>query len=400
MVSTETQSILQRKAALGTQEQVAKAMSVARAMRQSIAKIGKEMFEMSLSAIGVVTEERKSVNLHELINEDALLCLLEGDDGKVGAAIIGADIVGGLIQQQTMGDVSAATGAPCSMTKTDAAMCAPMLDALFERVAPMLEAEVERNIVGGFRFGTRFEDARALDMALDMQDYFVVRLTLDLAGGIKQGEMSLIVPKVPPAAEFGAETSSNKDDDSQLVSKMNDVVMKLPTELNMILCKISLELAQVEQLVVGETLALPHNTFPETEIVTANGNVIGSGVLGEVNGIRALRLKRVPDYVTEPRRREADLPKLDLPEIKPLTLQNNNVAENTNEADVDPISVDSGDDLSAQNLATKINGNTDDEQSQVSALNVTEKGSEHSIELPELDDFPDLTELTQVGKVG
>ena len=399
MVSTETQSILQRKAALGTQEQAAKAMSVARAMRQSIAKIGKEMFEMSLSAIGVVTEERKSVNLHELINEDALLCLLEGDDGKVGAAIIGADIVGGLIQQQTMGDISAATGAPRSMTQTDAAMCAPMLDALFERVAPMLEVEAERNIVGGFRFGARFEDARALDMALDMQDYFVVRLTLDLAGGIRQGEMSLIVPKVPPAAEYGAETSSNKDDDAQLVSKMNDLVMELPTELN-ILCKILLELAQVEQLVVGETLALPHNTFPETEIVTANGNVIGSGVLGQVNGIRALRLRRVPDYVTEPRRREADLPKLDLPEIKPLTLQNNNVAENTNEADVDPINVDSGDDLPAQNLATKINGNTDGEHSQVSALNVIEKGSEHSIELPELDDFPDLTELTQVGKVG
>jgi flagellar motor switch protein FliM len=400
MVSTETQSILQRKAALGTQEQAAKAMSVARAMRQSIAKLGKEMFEMSLSAIGVMTEERKSVSLPELITDDSLLCLLEGDDGKVGAAIIGADIVGGLIQQQTMGHISAPNSASRTMTQTDAAMCAPLLDALFERVAPMLEIEAERNIVGGFRFGARFEDARALDMALDMQDYFVVRLTLDLAGGIRQGEMSLIVPKVPPAADYGAATSSNKDEDAQLVSKMNDVVMELPTELNMILCKISLELAQVEQLVVGETLALPHNTFPETEIVTANGNVIGSGVLGQVNGIRALRLKRVPDYVTEPRRREADLPKLDLPDIKPLTLQNNNVAENTNEADVEPLYVDSGDDLPAQNVATIVNGNTDDEHSQISALNVIENGSELSVEVPELDDFPDLTELTQVEKVG
>ena len=111
MVSIETQSILQRKAAVGTQEQAAKAMSVARAMRQSIAKLGKEMFEMSLSAIGVMTEERKSVSLPELITDVSLLCLLEGDDGKVGAAIIGADIVGGLIQQQTMGHISAPNGA-------------------------------------------------------------------------------------------------------------------------------------------------------------------------------------------------------------------------------------------------------------------------------------------------
>ncbi len=32
----------------------------------------------------------------------------------------------------------------------------------------MLEAEAERNMVGSFRFGARFEDARTMDMALDV----------------------------------------------------------------------------------------------------------------------------------------------------------------------------------------------------------------------------------------
>jgi len=32
--------------------------------------------------------------------------LLEGDYGKIGAAIIGGDVVGGLIRQQTMGTIS------------------------------------------------------------------------------------------------------------------------------------------------------------------------------------------------------------------------------------------------------------------------------------------------------
>ena len=44
MVSIEAQSILRRKAALGTQEHEARVMSVAKAMRQSIAKLGKELF--------------------------------------------------------------------------------------------------------------------------------------------------------------------------------------------------------------------------------------------------------------------------------------------------------------------------------------------------------------------
>jgi hypothetical protein len=84
------------------------------------------------------------------------------------------------------------------------------------------------------------------------------------------------------------------------------------------LCKVKLELSQVKQLAVGEALHLPHNTFPETEIVSLTGATIGSFVLGQVSGIRALRLKRVSVHATQPRRREADLTELDLPEITAL----------------------------------------------------------------------------------
>jgi flagellar motor switch protein FliM len=98
MVSTEAQSILRRKTAIGAKELEARAMSAAKAMRQSIAKIGKELFETPLSAIGVITELRKVDDISEVIQDGSLLCLLEGTNGKVGAAVISADIVGGLIQ--------------------------------------------------------------------------------------------------------------------------------------------------------------------------------------------------------------------------------------------------------------------------------------------------------------
>lgn len=69
---------------------------------------------------------------------------------------------------------------------------------------------------------------------------------------------------------------------------------------------------------MGEALHLPHNTFPETEIVSLTGVTIGSGALGQMSGIRALRLKRVSVHPTQPRRREAGLAELDLPEITAL----------------------------------------------------------------------------------
>jgi flagellar motor switch protein FliM len=316
MVSIEAQSILRRKAALGTQEHEARAMSVAKAMRQSIAKLGKELFEMPLSAIGAITEDRKASDLFKFIDDASLLCLLEGEDGRVGAAIIGADIVGGLIQQQTMGRVSPVSGTTRPMTQTDAAMCAPLLDALFERVAPMLEVKAERDVVGGFNFGARFEDVRTLEMALELPEYFVVWLTLDLSGGARQCELTLVLPRTGPAKT--SDGLSDGEDVGPSIPQMNEVVMDLPTELNMVLCKVKLELSQVKQLAVGEALHLPHNTFPETEIVSLTGATIGSFVLGQVSGIRALRLKRVSVHATQPRRREADLAELDLPEITAL----------------------------------------------------------------------------------
>jgi flagellar motor switch protein FliM len=66
----------------------------------------------------------------DLVGENSLLYMLEGD-GQIGAAIIGGDVVGGLIQQQTIGTISVKETNARSMTQTDAVMCAPLLDALF-----------------------------------------------------------------------------------------------------------------------------------------------------------------------------------------------------------------------------------------------------------------------------
>jgi hypothetical protein len=141
-------------------------MSAANAMRLSIAKIGKKLFEMSLSAIGVVPQTRSVDTVGDLVGENTLLCLLKGD-GKIGAAIIGGDVVGGLIQQQTMGTISVKKTNARSMTQTYAVMCAPLLGTLFEMVAGMLDITQGIRNISGYPFGEIFEDKRALTTALD-----------------------------------------------------------------------------------------------------------------------------------------------------------------------------------------------------------------------------------------
>ena len=121
---------------------------------------------MSLSAIGVEMQTRSVDTLGDLVGENTLLCLLEGD-GKIGAANIGRDVVGRLNQQQTMGTISVKKTNARSRTQTYAVMCAPLLGTLFEMVAGMLDITQGIRNISEYPFGEIFEDKRALTTALD-----------------------------------------------------------------------------------------------------------------------------------------------------------------------------------------------------------------------------------------
>lgn len=401
MVSTETQSILQRKAAAGTKDQVARTMSVAKAMRLTIAKIGKEMFDMPLSVIGAVTQDCNAADLSELTDDAALLCLLE-DDGQVGAAVIGTEIVGGLIQQQTMGRIGPSNGDTRPMTQTDAIMCAPLLDSLFKRVKPMLEIKAEQDVVTDFSFGARFEDARAMAMALDQPEYFVVRLTLDLAGGVRQGDLALVLPKTRAVKTEQVNGDQSEGTGVSETPKLDNVVMALPAELMIVLCKLTLELAQVEQWAIGDVVNLPQNSFSDTEIFTKTGVKIGSGKLGQVDGLRALRLRRDPIYATQPRRREGDLADLDLPEIEELPRNESKNLQIEAAPNSEDLVIDSGDGLPP----LRHSKGTSEHEDSIEA-NEHEDSSEkphesrsQEVALPELSDFPDLADLAQLPQAG
>ena len=369
MASDEKLSVLKRKTSHGAQQRDVHTMSVAKAMRLSIAKIGKELFEMPLSAIGVVMQTRSVDCVGDLVGENTLLCLLEGDDGKIGAAIIGGDVVGGLIQQQTMGTISVKKTNARSMTQTDAVMCAPLLDTLFEMVAGMLDNTQDTRTISGYQFGAMFEDKRALTIALDQAEYFVARLTLDLALGARQGELVLVLPV---SQSMGIE---DEDGVSSIgaAAHLGDVVMGLSAELNMILCRQSIEIAELQQLSVGQKLKLPNNKFPETEIVTDKGLQIGTGTLGQTDGTRALRLNRAPIHASLPRRRESDLTELDLPKIKALPLRS---------------------DAQEFKIETETAANTAMDADATSLSNTTQATA-----LPELDDFPDLNDLPELAQL-
>ena len=146
---------LVRKADVGRQEHQARAMTLAKALRLTAAKVADDLLDMALSVVELRTERRVVDDVPALLVPQNLLILLEGPNRQRGAAVLDQSLVEGLIQKLTTGKVQPAPeGAEGrKLTDTDAAICAPFLDALIARAGQLPEAPKDQAVLRGFAFG-------------------------------------------------------------------------------------------------------------------------------------------------------------------------------------------------------------------------------------------------------
>ncbi|QUJ77379.1 hypothetical protein KDD17_05110 [Sulfitobacter albidus] len=182
----QVSSLVQRKARSGRESYDARAMTLARALRLTLARTAERRMALSVSVIGQTRSTVRGVDVAAALGDDLLLLLLEGGAGRVGLAALDADLAMGLVQAQTTGRIK-----PAEMnrpfTATDAALCAPLVEDLLTNGAPLPDDAREGALLAGWRFGVRADGLRTACLALDMPDYDVLTLSLDLAAGAGRG---------------------------------------------------------------------------------------------------------------------------------------------------------------------------------------------------------------------
>ncbi|MEO1779177.1 MAG: FliM/FliN family flagellar motor switch protein, partial [Pseudomonadota bacterium] len=296
---------LQRLASAGQAHHQARSISLQKGMRLALGRVADAVLGLPMAMLGAVVQEVEADGLGAIFNDEALLMLLDGPAGARGAAMFDATLVGGIIQQQTLGEVRQDDGSTRRMTRTDAAMCAPLIDRLLEVVAPTLEVAEERSLIDGFRFGSRAADTRGLLLALEATGFAVLRLTIDMAQGARQGEVVLVFPR-PDADAAGLPDDAAEDGGAARGPELADAVMTVPTTLNMVVCDIPMSLDAVHGLRPGDVLSVPPRHFPEVRMTTVTGRIVGKGIVGHVDGVRAVKPQRKPNYAAHPMRRESD----------------------------------------------------------------------------------------------
>jgi len=381
--TTGVGSVLLRKTRLGQEVRQTHSTSLAKALRLSLAKVADQQMGLALAVLVAKVEVAEQEALAELFEGAPLLMLLDGTVGRRGAAVFDSDLVGALIQQQTMGRVTPPLGGePRKMTDTDAAICAPFLEAVMARAAGMPDDKDEQGLLDGYSFGARVGDTRLLMMALEQPAYHVVRLTLDVAGGARQGHITLCLPPVPRAGQNLSDLEDTEEN-APPAPLLDKTVLALEVELHVALTSLTMPLGAVQRMVKGEVFDLGITAFDEACVQTVQGRRLGNGVLGQINGTRALQLEHEKVKAHQPRRRASDRATLNLPNVG---------GDGTGTR---------REDMAAGPLADLDDGNTFDgtlnDMAPQPAVKMAQPAPEGSVpDLPPLDGLPDLPDMSDL----
>ncbi|MEP5730977.1 MAG: FliM/FliN family flagellar motor C-terminal domain-containing protein [Sulfitobacter sp.] len=292
-------TIISRKAQVGRAEHQAREMSLSKSLRLTLAKVADELLDMSIGVIGVHRQDKPGDDIEEVFADPGLLMLLDGPNRTRGAAILDGAFVGALIQQQTMGKVVAtAEAAERRLTPTDAAVCAPFLDTVLKRAARLPESVADRQLMAGFAFGAWVEDSRVLKMSLDAPDYEVLTLSLDIAGGIRQGILKLCFPAAPEDVVKMRPAEAGVADGEQVTipttaarPDFSETALNLNAELRISISELTMPLRELSALGKDSFLEIGLVDFDTVRIQTIEGKTIGRGVLGQTDGQRAVQVR-------------------------------------------------------------------------------------------------------------
>lgn len=284
MATEEQKSVIHRKAMGGRDEFDARVMSPSKALRLALAKVSANMFGLAVTVTTVQQVKLANKDIQAEAGDDGLLLLLDGVAGARGAAKVDCQFLTALIEVQTTGSVRRTEAEDRPVTRTDAAIAAPLLDAVLARYDDQLADALPGFQKENYRFGDMIDDARSLALALEAPDFDLYRLTLDIDDGAKTGVLTLLLPhrKIPRDTEKTGE--AHKGGSASLAKN----ALEAPVAIDAVLTRVKMPLKEICELAPGMVLPLDATCLKDAELVASDGQIIARVSLGQMNGMRAV----------------------------------------------------------------------------------------------------------------
>jgi len=290
MAAQQQTSVLQRKTRAAREGSDSRVMSPAKALRLSLARAADTLLGLALSVATIEQRRIEAAEVEGELGSGGLFMLLDGANGARGALWVDPALMAGVIEVQTIGQVLPGPVRPRTATRTDAAMVAPLADAMLAGLNAEMGSGQAGYVPREFRFGDRVEDGRALALLLSEPELDLFRLTVDLDHGARTGRLDLLLPPAPIGPPGGARGARQAGTSSQHAPDMAAVALGAAVVLDVALARISLPLRAAMSLKPGDRLYLPRDNLAAAQLLGAGGHAAAHGRLGQREGWRALRL--------------------------------------------------------------------------------------------------------------
>lgn len=282
--------VLRRKIDLSRQPQADGAPGADRGWRLALARAARDAAGLELEVQTLSVTRASLAEVLELAPDHALIGLLGGPKDALGVVMLAPQVTAALIEMQTIGRLSALTGASRKPTRIDAAMVATVIDRALLGLDDVLADEADHAWAGGFRFASHLADARPLGLMLEDEPYRVLSGAVRLGPGSRSGQVILVLPatgrgdrpaQLPDHAEIAA---------TGFAAALSVRVQDADCRLDAVIGRVTLPIRQILALQPGEVLALPQAALDTVSLEGVDGRPVARARLGQHRGMRALKV--------------------------------------------------------------------------------------------------------------
>ncbi|KPA23334.1 Surface presentation of antigens (SPOA) [Shimia sp. SK013] len=279
-------SILRRKALDGLSGHKARSMSPEKAIRLGMALSAQNGMGLACEVTKVQRGKVSHETLVGMLDSDCLLAVLEGENGARAALAIDLQVLSGLVEHQTLGRVLPSPASPRPATLVDAALVTPVIEDTLARFVSLLNTDEAPKWLQHYKFGAVTDDTRTLSLSLKAHDFHFMMLDVTLDGGAKAGTIGLAFPDFELDVEEPEEVQGEDTKSDSFQAKL----LRARATLTGVVGRLNMSIGEMQALQVGQIVPLSSDAMKETTLETSDGARVTEVSLGQINGMRAVRL--------------------------------------------------------------------------------------------------------------
>lgn len=266
-----------------------------KAARMSLARAADKAFKLALRVGGIRQSRLDLADVVEQLEQDWALFPLLHDDGSVGVMCIDAPSAIAFVEQQTLGRVGNASASERKLTRTDKALALPFLEKFLRLFDDALLDAPTAYWTRGYRAEDAVETRHLMVLLLDASEYRGFEMSSEIEGSDRTSLIRFFLPIKDPSTN-GKTSKDRKGRDPAPAGKpkLRNAALAAQVEMDAVMCRVSMPLSELGALRPGQLLALPQNAAHQAVLQDKIGQTALSVNLGQLHGMRAVKLAHKP----------------------------------------------------------------------------------------------------------